>query len=224
MKNNAPKEAILKAILRREREAEIFPLLSIHVGGKTHNQLDKVWTPNNPQCLNDTTWKSHIKAEAIWEALLSHRKEHFSQASNTPFVSGPIAKFLGPHEWNNVSEQILAGTFDIDSITNDVDVRDIVKAMSHHDPPNALTPDSRLTIKKLRDGFKRVKESTSSNPEGLHHGHWKSLIYNDEAFEPFALMIMFAFRWGEPPKVWANSLQICLPKDEPNTPIRINRI
>ena len=223
-KNNAPKEAILKAILRREREAEIFPLLSIHVGGKTHNQLDEVWTPNNPQCLDDTTWKSHIEAEAIWEALLSHGKEHFSQASNTPFVSGPIAKFLGPHEWNKVSEQILAGTFDIDSITDDVDVRDIVKAMSHHDPANALTSDSRLTIEKLKDGFKRVKESTSSNPEGLHHGHWKSLIYDDEAFEPFALMIMFAFRWGEPPKVWANSLQICLPKDEPNMPIRINRI
>jgi hypothetical protein len=48
MKNNAPKEAILKAILRQEQEAEIFPLLSIHVGGKTHNQLDKVWTPNHP--------------------------------------------------------------------------------------------------------------------------------------------------------------------------------
>jgi hypothetical protein len=163
MKNNAPKEAILKAILQREREAEIFPLLSIHVGGKTHNQLDKVWTPNNPQCLDDTTWKSHIEAEAIWEVLLSHGKEHFSQASNTPFVSGPIAKFLGPHEWNKVSEQILARTFDIDSITNDVDVRDIVKAMSHQDPPNALTPDSRLTIEKLKDGFKRVKESTTGN-------------------------------------------------------------
>jgi hypothetical protein len=141
-KNNAHKEAILKAILRQEQEAEIFPLLSIHIGGKTHNQLDEVWTPNNPQCLDDTTWKSHIEAEAIWEALLSHGKEYFSQASNTPFVSGPIAKFLGPHKWNKVSEQILAGTFDIDSITDDVDVRDIVKAMSHHDPANPLTSDS----------------------------------------------------------------------------------
>jgi hypothetical protein len=100
---------------------------------------------------------------------------------------GPIAKFLGPHKWNKVSEQIL------DSITNDIDIRDIVKAMSHHDPANPLTSDSRLPIEKLKEGFKQVKESTSSNPEGLHHGHWKALIYNDEAFEPFALMIMFAF-------------------------------
>jgi hypothetical protein len=61
-------------------------------------------------------------------------------------------------------------------------------------------------------------------PRRTHHGHWKALIYDDEAFEPFALMIMFAFQWGKPPKVWANSLQICLPKDEPHMPIRINQI
>ena len=167
-KNNTTKEAILKAILWREQESEIFPLLSVHVGSKTHNQIDEVWIPNNPQCLEDTTWKSHIEAEAIWEALLSNGKEHFSQASNTPFVAGPITKLLGPHEWNEVSEQILARTFDIDSITEDIDIQDIVKAMSHHNPPNPLTSDSQLTIKKLRDSFKRVKESTSSNPEGLH--------------------------------------------------------
>jgi hypothetical protein len=67
MKKNAPKEAMLKAILWREWEAEIFPLLSIHICGKTHNQLGEVWTPNNTQCLDDTTWKSHIEAEAIWK-------------------------------------------------------------------------------------------------------------------------------------------------------------
>jgi hypothetical protein len=38
-------------------------------------------------------------------------------------------------------------------------------------------------------------------------------------------MIMFAFQWGEPPKTWENSLQICLPaKDEPNLPTKINQI
>jgi hypothetical protein len=73
--------------------------------------------------------KSH-RSWSNLEALLSHGKEHFSQASNTPFVLGPIAKFLAPQEWNKVSEQILAGTFDINSITDHVNVWDIVKAMS----------------------------------------------------------------------------------------------
>jgi hypothetical protein len=223
-KTNSPKEAVLRAILRREREAEIFPILATHVGGKTHHQLDELWTPDNPQDLNDTTWTSHVRAEAIWEALITHGEQHFSQASDTPFVSGPISQLLGPFEFNSISKQILDGTFDIDSITQDLDVRDMVKAMAHSDPLNPLISDSELTIEKLKLGFRYIKESTGSNPEGLHHGHWKSLIQDDEAFEPFALMIMFAFRWGEPPDTWKNALQVILPKDDPTEPIKSTRI
>jgi hypothetical protein len=77
---------------------------------------------NGPQDIDNTTWKSHVEAKVIWEALITHGKEHFSQASDTPFASGPIAEHLGPHEWNEVSQQILEGTFDIDSITDYLDV------------------------------------------------------------------------------------------------------
>jgi hypothetical protein len=94
--------------------------------------------------------------------------------------------------------------------------------MAHYDPNNPMGASSQLTIPKIKTGLKFIKESTSSNPEGLHHGHWKSLIHDDAALKPFVLMIMFAFHWGEPPKMWENSLQICLPKDEPNLPIKIN--
>jgi hypothetical protein len=37
-------------------------------------------------------------------------------------------------------------------------------------------------------------------------------------------MIIFAFKYGEPPDVWTNSHQIILGKDEPGEPIKINRI
>jgi hypothetical protein len=87
-----------------------------------------------------------------------------------------------------------------------------------------MQASSQLTIPKIKSSLKFIKECTSSNLEGLHHGHWKSLIHDVDALEPFVLMIMFAFHWDEPPKTWENSLQICLPKDEPNILIKINRI
>lgn len=96
--------------------------------------------------------------------------------------------------------------------------------MAHSDPANPIEADSELTIEKLKQGFSFIKESMASNPKGLHHGHWKTLIKDDEAFEPYALMIMFAFKYGEPPDVWTNFLQIILGKDDPGKPIKINRI
>jgi hypothetical protein len=99
-----------------------------------------------------------------------------------------------------------------------------MKAMAHSDPTNPLKPDSKLSIEKLHKGFSYTKESTSLNLAGLHHGVWKSLIRDKDAFEPYALMIMFAFKFGEPPEVWTNSQQVILGKDNPGETIKINCI
>jgi hypothetical protein len=48
--------------------------------------------------------------------------------------------------------------------------------MAHSNPANPIEADSELTIDKSKTGFSYIKESTSSNPDGLHNGHWKMLI------------------------------------------------
>lgn len=123
-------------------------------------------------------------------------QSHFSQASNTPFASGPIKNLIGPFEFNEHSEVILNGTFDIDAITNDILLQDIVKAMAHSNPNSPITSESELTVEKIRQGFLYIQESTASSLEGLHHGHLKMLIKDKEAFTPYAQMIMFAFKWA----------------------------
>jgi hypothetical protein len=94
--------------------------------------------------------------------------------------------------------------------------------MAHSNPANPIEANSELTIDKLKTGFSYIKESTSSNPDGLHHGHWKMLIKDEDAFKPYALMIMFAFKFGEPPDAWTSSHQIILGKDSSGKPIKIN--
>ena len=45
-------------------------------------------------------------------------------------------------------------------------------------------------------------------------------IQDNDMFEPFGLMIMFAFSWAEPLAAWENVLQNCLPKDAPGIPVK----
>jgi hypothetical protein len=96
--------------------------------------------------------------------------------------------------------------------------------LAHSDPANPIAPDSELTVKKLKEGLSLIKESTASSPNGLHHGVWKTLIKNDDAFKPYALMIMFAFKFGERLDAWTNATQVMLGKDDPIEPIKINCI
>jgi len=128
--NNTTKEKVVKAILEREQRSQVFRKLGYHIGGKVYNPLTRVLVPDDPTNIQNTSWTAIVEAEGIWEALLQHGKEHFTQANDTPFVAGPIADYIGPFEFNECSKQILAGTFDVERIVDDIEVRDIVKAMS----------------------------------------------------------------------------------------------
>jgi hypothetical protein len=169
-KNNTSTANALKAILRREQESGMYPLLHHWIRGPQTGSIEELWTPDDPLDFENTSWTAFVEWQAIFEALIKNGEEHFSQAMNTPFATGPVADLIGPFE------------------------------------------------------FSYIKESTSSNPDGLHHGHWKMLIKDEDAFEPYALMIMFAFKFGEPPDMWTSSHQIILGKDSPGRPIKINRI
>ena len=51
--------------------------------------------PDDPQ---DTTatWSTIIEAAALFDVLTTDGQNHFRQAADTPFVTGPIATKLGP--------------------------------------------------------------------------------------------------------------------------------
>jgi len=223
--NNTTKEKVVNAILEREQRSQVFRKLGYHIGGKVYNPLTKVLVPDDPTDPQNTSWTAIVEAEGIWEALLQHGKEHFSQAKDTPFVAGPIADHIGPFEFNECSKQILAGTFDVDSIVDNVDVRDIVKAMSYDNPSQPTKFDCTLTLDQLKDGFKRVNESTASSPTGMHYGIWKTLLKSEKLFRPYGNMIAFAFQWGVPPKQWEYLIQPIIEKD-PGSPkvTRLQRI
>jgi hypothetical protein len=73
----------------------------------SNGAINELWMPNDPLDLENTTWTALVECQAIFEALIKNGEEHFLQASNTPFTSGPIAEHLGPYEFNEYSQQIL---------------------------------------------------------------------------------------------------------------------
>jgi hypothetical protein len=155
----------IKAILKHEQQASRYPQLWHWVNGASNGAIDELWIPDNPLDLQNITWSALLECQAIFEALIKNGEEHFNQASGTPFVSSLITEYLGPFEFNKYSQQILKGEFDIDSISENIQLREIIKAMSHWDPQNPISSDSELTTEKLCVGFNFIPESTSSGAD-----------------------------------------------------------
>jgi len=91
--------------------------------------------------------------------------------------------------------------------------------MHYDNPDNPPEVNCTITIKQLQQGFRDAKESTSSSLSGLHYGHWMSFLHDDDLFLLFGLMIIFAGKFGVPPKEWEEAVQPIAEKDPSNPKI-----
>jgi hypothetical protein len=158
----------------------------------------------------------------MWDALLKQGQEHFSQAADTPFVTGPLADILGPFHQTTTTEQILTGTFAAERLNLLTETQDLLRALRYTNPSNPPALDSVLTLKDLREAYAHMREDTASSPSGIHYGHYRTMLRDPSIFDTYGLMTIFAFQWGVVPTRWLSAVQILLEKD-PGRP-RISRL
>jgi hypothetical protein len=161
------KETALHQLIRAERQLSTFQRLGIWIKDSTHVKLDRILVPDDPTDLANTTWTAIIEAQALFEVLITAGQEHFGQAANTPFVTGPVSAQMGPFTDNEYCEAILNGTFDVSAIKEITDVQDIILGMRYPDPMNPTEPISTtITPESFCDMIKHTRERMSSSPSG----------------------------------------------------------
>jgi hypothetical protein len=78
--------------------------------------LDRLLVPDDPND-NTFTWSTIVEASELFSVLTMDGQQHFRQAADTPFVTGPLANKLGPFDDNEHSDSILQATFDTTNLT-----------------------------------------------------------------------------------------------------------
>jgi hypothetical protein len=221
--NNTDKATALRQLLRAERQTAIFKRLGIWLKETDYTSLDRILTPDDPNDMENTTWTSIIEAQALYEALIAAGRAHFSQASNTPFVTGPIADKFGPFADNAYCEAILQGTIDLTEIADTTEVKDILRGMRYPDPSLPTPPiNTQMTADDFSSAMAHTRERTSSSPSGRHYGHYRALLRDQNLLGDIAALANFCFQWGVTMKRWEKVTQTLIPK-EPGTP-RITRM
>lgn len=69
--------------------------------------LDWILVRDDPDNHTDTSWTSIIEEHASFKVLTKESQEHFQQASETSFVSGPIGYKIGPFEDNEYCDALI---------------------------------------------------------------------------------------------------------------------
>jgi hypothetical protein len=161
------KAAALWQLIAAERSSSIFKHLRIWFKGQEYVTMDQILVPDNPDNLTDTTWSSVIEAQVLFEVLTKDSQEHFHQAAETPFVSGPIASKIGPFVNNEYCDAVLSGTFDFEDLADMTEVHDLIAGMRYPDPSHP-TPniDTTLDYDGFQSAITNTQGRTSSSPSG----------------------------------------------------------
>jgi hypothetical protein len=191
------KAAALRQLLSAERSASVFKRLGLWFKGKEHLSMDRILVPDDPNDLTNTTWQTVVEAQALYEVLTKASQEHFRQAAETPFVTGPIADRFGPFADNDYCDAILDGKFDFEDIAEITEVHDLIAGMRYPDTANPTpTIDGTINPEEFNAAIAHTRERTSSSPSGRHYGHYRTLLRSQSTLAIIASLANFCFQWG----------------------------
>ena len=120
-----------------------------------------------------------LDADDIHNAILEWNKQHFHQATDTPFGGSPndsmLFDLVGYSGMNAAAKEIVEGTFLAtygDNLELLPETEQLIKEL-------AMPEEIKVLGKKISyevTGFKGWKECTSTSPSGPHLGHYKAMI------------------------------------------------
>jgi hypothetical protein len=161
------KAAALRQLFSAERSSSIVKRLGIWFQSKEYTMLDRMLIPDNPSDLTNTTWSTVIEAQVLFEVLTKDCQEHFYQAAETPFITGPVMEKIGPFADNKYCDAVLDGTFDFTDIEEITEVKDLIRGMQYPDPTNPTQLiNSTIDAEGLTSAISHTHKRTSSSPSG----------------------------------------------------------
>jgi len=137
-------------------------------GGISHVKIPNATTPN------EITWTTLYDPSELETAVLQQHRQHFSQATGTPFTVTPLRELINDECTSEYAIQILNGTANINDLPIDEYTKDLLTQLKTKVPPTE-NPTLPLDPEALIQGFKVWPERTSTSPSGRHLGIYKSL-------------------------------------------------
>ena len=200
---------VVRQMLRREQDRVNWKNIKAVNGGATLGSIPYVVVTDD----NGHTRQVHDKL-GVEEACLQCNADRFNQAAHTPILQQPLASLFDPLGTSPFAELITQGTAQLPD-TTDVYTQMVIDALAKP----AFVPKPILWSFTLEDhiqGWRKVREHTSSSYSGIHFGHYMAGTYDDVIAQIDYEMAKFPFETGYSPSRWQVGVNYMLTKQAGN--------
>ena len=169
--------------------------------------ITTVTAPDRHGDWTEMTSKEDIERGCLWE-----NERRFKQTENTPFMTAPLVDEFGCLGVGANADRVSRGEHQPPEGTDPCTA--MLLQQLKMDPAVASAPPVKtgFTTQEHTEGWKKVKERTSSGPSGTHFGHFAAGCNNPIASDFEATMANIPHATGHSPKRWRHRTNVMLPK------------
>ena len=177
---------------------------------KKSGQLTKLWVSYDEEgnFAKDSTQKTELtSAIEVHDMILKRNQSHLGQAQKTPFATGKWAKKLKWDGTGDLGSEILSGTIlEKEIFSGTVQLYfECLKTRHLSDQLKIVRP--KLTLEEYKQFWRKKKEATLTSPFGLHVGHYKAALQQEEILNVHRLLLLIPFQTGLVPYRWKKTVQ-----------------
>ena len=190
--------------LRKAHRRIRFTIKKLRGGGIT--KVDLVLADGT---ISEITTKSEIEL-----ACINENQSKYRQTENTPCMNDPILHDLGYLGLTNAASSIINGNYTCPQ--NAPPFTEEFFQQFAYNPNTSTAPPNIMTTSAFKQGWKKMKESTSAaSTTGIHFGHLKSASLDPSLADFEAAISNVPYSSGYYPKQWKESI-ICMIKKKAN--------
>ena len=160
-------------------------------------------------------WDTIIDKDKLETSILMYCHQHFQQAKQTPFGTGPLAEAIGTDGLTDLSNRILQGTlFERPDYEIFPELRTFILQFTM--PAIIKSKEllsSEISLPQYRSAIKAWRESMSTSASGRHLGMYKALLNSTQITADMCSMLNIVTRHGLVPKRWCKAISVLLEKD-----------
>ena len=168
--------------------------------------LNRIISPNA-----NGEWSEKVSKEEVEQGTLEENERRFTQAKGTPMTTSPLKDDLGLVGDGIQAVNLLKGQYTCNSSV-ETSVDNILSHLQTKKDEDIIEQPVPITQFELNEGWRRVKERTSSSPSGLHVGHWKAACKDPALLWVNTVMLNVPYRSGYSPKRWQQGINVMLEK------------
>ena len=213
--HNISKATAIQELLTQEEIKLMFSMLGERVKQKQRGQMSTLWVArdeNGNYTKDLQNKKVYTNKETIEELLLQRNAKHLSQAQHTPFARHALLSEMKWDGTGTLTEDILSGEI-LNHRKFSASMQLYLECLKSDNISNMNIIHPTLSLEEYRDFLKKKNEKTVTSPFGLHLGHYKSALQEQQILEVHRIMLLIPFKIAKVPTRWRKTVQTMLQKE-----------